>query len=179
MDNKKQDLTIKRNYTNKWRFLFSEYSLIKQRKHKYFSTIIALCKSHDIPRQTFYKYYNRYKNSKNSEALLPQKRGPRWSTRRPDLYIEQQVIVERGKGLNKYEIYQILLPKLGRETPSPFGIYNILKRYKMNRLKEPQKEEKRRIIKERAGQLGHVDCHYLSKDLITDNRKILPTLCNR
>jgi hypothetical protein len=31
------------------------------------------------------------------------------------------------------------------------------------------KEEKQKIIKTFAGELGHVDCHYLSKDLILPN----------
>jgi transposase InsO family protein len=47
----------------------------------------------------------------------------------------------------------------------------------MNKLKQPEKEEKRRIIKERAGQLGHVDCHYLTKDLIVGTYKRSYLLC--
>jgi hypothetical protein len=33
------------------------------------------------------------------------------------------------------------------------------------------KEEKRKIIKLKAGELGHIDTHYLSKDLILSDRK--------
>ncbi len=169
MNNQKQDLTIKRNYTNNWLFLFSEYQLIKEKKHLKLKTVNELFILHNIPRQTFYKYYHRYKQSKDPEALLPQKRGPKWASRRPDISIEKQVVQERLKGMNKYEIYQVLFPKLESKTPSYSGIYNILKRKKMNRLRP--KEEKRRIIKERAGQLGHVDCHYLSKDLFVGEYK--------
>jgi hypothetical protein len=33
------------------------------------------------------------------------------------------------------------------------------------------KEEKQKIIKTFAGELGHVDCHYLSKDLILSKQR--------
>ncbi len=171
MNNKKQDLTIKRNYSNNWLFIFSEYNLIKQKEHPKYHTVNELFITHNLPRQTFYKYYNRYKQSSNPEDLLPRKRGPKWYSRRPDIKIEQDVIKERLKGLNKYEIYNVLLPKLGPQTPSYSGIYNILKRNNMNKLTPPLKEEKRKIIKERSGQLGHIDCHYLSKDIFVGEYK--------
>ncbi|MFZ5807333.1 MAG: integrase core domain-containing protein [Verrucomicrobiota bacterium] len=41
----------------------------------------------------------------------------------------------------------------------------------MNRLSTPMKEHKRMIIKERAGQLGHIDTHSLSKDLVLADGK--------
>ena len=109
--------------------------------------------------------------------MLPQKRGPKWASRRPELHIENKVLTERRKGLNKYEIYKVLLPKLGTKTPSPSGVYNILVRNNMNRLKQPQKEEKRKIIKEKAGALGHVDCHYITKDLIVGTYQRSYLLC--
>lgn len=33
------------------------------------------------------------------------------------------------------------------------------------------KQSKRRIIKSRAGELGHLDCHHLSKDLVLGSRQ--------
>ena len=41
MNNQKQDLTIKRNYTNHWLFLFAEYELIKEKKHPKYKTALA------------------------------------------------------------------------------------------------------------------------------------------
>lgn len=38
----------------------------------------------------------------------------------------------------------------------------------MNRLTVKEKQVKRKIIKERMGQLGHIDTYYLSKYIITD-----------
>jgi len=36
---------------------------------------------------------------------------------------------------------------------------------------------KQKIIKQRAGELGHVDCHYLSKDLIANDSKRYYLVC--
>lgn len=54
-------------------------------------------------------------------------------------------------------------PKYASRTPPPSGIYNIFKRHGLNRLKEEHKANRRRIIKEKAGELAHIDTHTLSK----------------
>ena len=66
---------------------------------------------------------------------------------------------------NRYEIYAILLPQLKDECPSPSTIYRITRCYDLNRLKPKMKENHRKIIKQKAGELGHIDCHHLSRDL--------------
>ena len=82
------------------------------------------------------------------------------------------VLKEREKGCNKYEISSILNNELGDKALSPSGVYKILGRHGKNKLTAKNKEEKRKIIKEKAGELGHVDCHHLSKDLIAgESRK--------
>ncbi|MDB5193189.1 MAG: hypothetical protein JWQ96_2752, partial [Segetibacter sp.] len=43
------------------------------------------------------------------------------------------VVVLRQKGINRYEISAILKPQLGNLTPSPSGVYNISKRYELNK----------------------------------------------
>ena len=50
-------------------------------------------------------------------------------------------------------------------------IYNISKKHGLNKLQPKMKEEKRKIIKERAGELGHIDCHYLPKGIISGDNK--------
>lgn len=60
----------------------------------------------------------------------------------------------------------ILNTKLGKYTPSYSRVYNILKRHKINRLTPKIKKNHQKIIKERMRQLGHIDCHYLSKSII-------------
>ena len=44
-------------------------------------------------------------------------------------------------------------------TPSPSTVYRITQRYGLNRLTPKLREEKRRIVKQKAGELGHLDCH--------------------
>ena len=167
-----QDKTIERNYIRKWRFLIGEYELVKQRKHSRFRFASDFYKFHGTQRQTFLKYYHRFKSSYGHDSsLLPLQRGPRWETGGPIRFIENQVIDLRKLGLNRYEIYQILLGKLKHFTPSPSGIYNICKRYGLNRLNPKMKKTHRKIIKKRAGELGHIDCHYLSKDLLLSGSK--------
>ena len=164
-----EDKTLEKNFLQKWRFMIKEYDLTKSKKHPNFRFVSDFYKHHDTNRQTFLKYYHRFKNSGNEQDLLPRKRGPKWKSRRPLRCIEEKVIAERRLGNNRYEIVEILKPKLKKHTPSPSGVYNICRRYQLNRLKPKVKQAKtRRIIKEKAGELGHIDCHYLSKDLIVN-----------
>ncbi len=74
-------------------------------------------------------------------------------------------------GINRYEIKELLQPVLKHFTPLPSGIYNICKRYNLNRLTKEMKETKCKIIKEKAGDMAHVDCHYLPKSLLLNDNK--------
>jgi hypothetical protein len=171
MRNNSQDKTLERNYLEKYRFLISEYIQIREGKHPRFRFAEEFYKANDTDRRSFLKYYNRYKHSGSELDLLPQKRGPKYKTRRPVESIEQKVLALREKGNNRYEIYNILKPSLKETTPSASGIYNILKRNQVNRLSAAMKETKRKIIKEKAGELGHIDLHYLSKAAIRDSKR--------
>ena len=166
------DLTLARNYIQKYRFLIKEYELIKAKQHPKYKFVGEWCKAHDTDRRSFLKYYNRFKQSGNQKDLLPQKRGPKWKTRRPISFIEEKVKALRLKGNNRYEIVSILKPQLKQFTPSPSGVYNILKRNGLNKLRPKMKEEKRAIIKTKAGELGHIDTHYLNKGIVKgDNNR--------
>lgn len=160
------DLTLQRNYLEKYQFLMKEYELVKQKAHPVYKQAQDFYKANDTCAKSFLKYYNRFKQSGQSVDLLPQKRGPRYKTRSPLAFIEQKVLELREKGNNKYEIVNILKPSLHKFTPSASGVYNIFKRNGLNRLNKPQQENKRRIIKERMGELGHIDTHYLSRSII-------------
>lgn len=177
MRNNSQDETIKRNYLQKYRFLIREYEQVKAKKHPQFRFVKDFYAFHDTDPRTFLKYYNRYKQSGKPEDLLPQKRGPKWKTRRPIPYIEHKVTALRDRGMNRYEIVHVLKPKLGKNTPSPSGVYNILRRHGLNRLKPAMKANKRRIIKKKAGELGHIDTHHLSKCLIANESKRRYLVC--
>jgi transposase InsO family protein len=161
-----QDDTIKRNYIQKYRFLIKEYELVKAKKHPRFQFVKDFYKAHDTDRRAFLKYYNRFKQSGKACDLLPRKRGPKWKSRRTIPFIENKVRELRLKGLNRYEIVSILKPRLKQFTPSTSAVYNIFKRHGMNRLTPKMKVNKRKIIKEKAGELGHLDTHYLSKAII-------------
>lgn len=169
-----QDLTLQRNYLEKYRYLMSEYQQVKQKKHSRFKHVNDFYLFHHTCRQSFLKYYNRYLQSGGDLAsLLPQKRGPRYKTRRIDLKIEEDIGLWRDRGINRYEIVSILKPIHGDRTPSPSGVYNVCKRLGKNKLNIPMKEEKKKIIKERLGEMGHIDCHYLSRSVIRgENNKI-------
>ncbi|WP_026727930.1 integrase core domain-containing protein [Flavobacterium denitrificans] len=177
MRNNSQDCTLERNYLEKYRFLIKEYEQVKNKTHPLYKKAMDFYTANDTCRKSFLKYYNRYKQSGKSRDLLPQKRGPKYKTRRPLPFIEQKVIELREKGNNKYEIVSILNPKLGKHTPSYSGVYNILKRHKINRLTPKIKKNHQKIIKERMGQLGHIDCHYLSKSIIRGENKKLYLVC--
>ena len=172
-----KDLTLKRNYLQTYRFLIKDYELVKQGLHPSFKLAKEFYEFHHTDRRSFLKYYNRYKQSGNEEDLLPAKRGPKYRTRRPSLSDEALVLEMRSLGNNKFEIAHELKQKSDNFKPSPSGVYNILKRYGKNRLKPADKEVKRKIIKERMGQLGHIDCHHLSKTIIRGQHRNLYLLC--
>ena len=172
MRDNRHDHTLERNYIQKWQFLIGEYEPVKKKKHPHFRFVQDFYNFHGVSRQTFIKYYNRYLQSQDPKALLPQKRGPKWKSRRTLPHIERKVIEQRVKGINRYEICAILKLELGDATPSPSTIYAISKRHGLNRLTPKMKQNRRKIISERAGQLGHLDLHHLSRDLIVnDNRR--------
>jgi transposase InsO family protein len=166
-----QDQTIKKNYIQKYRFLIGEYQEVKAGSHARYRRVRDFYEAHDLDRRTFRKYYNRYLQSGDEEDLLPRKRGPRWKTRRILPEIEERIIEQRHKGLNRYEIVIVLRGDLREKTPSASGVYQVLRRHGLNRLRGQMKQEKRKIIKEKAGELGHIDTHHLSKDLIVGDRK--------
>lgn len=175
-DNRK-DTTITRNYTSKYLVLIKEYDQVKRGEHPFYRKAMEFYKGHDIDRRTFLKFYNRFKQSGNELDLLPRKRGPKYKTRRPIKFIENKVIELRLKGNSKLEIVNILKPSLHKFTPSASGVYNICKRYGLNRMTPKMQKNKRKIIKERMGQLGHIDCHYLSKSIIRGQSRKLYLVC--
>lgn len=177
MRNNSSDETLKRNYLQKYRFLIKEYELVKAKRHPTFRLAQEFYKFHDTDRRSFRKYYNRYLQSGREEDLLPQKRGPRWKTRRFCPEVEEAVKALRLKGMNRYEICSTLRSQQEHLIPSPSGVYKIIKRLGLNRITPPMKEERRRIIKEIAGELAHIDCHHLSKCLITGDNKRRYLVC--
>lgn len=178
MRSNSKDTTLKKNYIQKYQFLIKEYELVKAKRHPTFRYVKEFYAHHGTCPQTFLKYYGRYRNSQGDpSAFLPQKRGPRFKTRRTPVEIEQLVLQARAKGNNRYEINHLLKVCLQERTPAPSTIYAILKRYGRNQLTKRSQETKRQIIKDKAGELGHIDCHTLSKDTIANDPQRYYLLC--
>jgi len=142
----------------------TEYELIKNKKSIHFKTVKSFCEYHRFSHQNFMKIYHRYKQSPVDMSLLPHKRGPKFKTRRFDLSIEEKVVSLRKLGNNRYEIREILRGE-NVLVPCATTIYNICKRYGLNKLTKMEKQEKRKIIMNKIGELVHIDCHQLSKGI--------------
>ena len=132
------DKTLYRNYVRKWKFLIQEYELVTQKRHPTFRCVADFYRFHQTHRQTFLNSDHRVRQSGAEETLVPQKRGPKWKSRR-GVYgsSEQQVLLHRRQGVNRYEICQFL-------TPAPSTVYRMTQRYGLNRLTPKLREEKRR-----------------------------------
>ena len=172
--NNTQDTTLERNYLQKWQFLIAEYEDVKAGRHAVFKRVGDFYNYHQTCSQTFRKYYNRYlQEGCNPQALLPQKRGPRWKSRRTPPEIEAKALRYRELGNNRYEIAAILRER-DNITLSPSTIYRICKRHGKGRITHSMVTEKRRIIKNKMGELGHIDLHQLSKDSFMEPLKTQP-----
>ena len=142
----------------------AEYELIKSKQSCHFKTVKNFCDYHKFSHQNFMKIYHRYKQPPDEHSLIPQKRGPRFKTRRFDLSVEEEIISLRKLGNNRYEIRDILRSK-NFAVPCATTIYNICRKHGLNRLSHKEKQEKRKIIMKRIGELVHIDCHQLSKGI--------------
>ena len=155
-----------------------EYELVKTGRHAKFKLAKEFYEYYSLKKQTFLKFYNRYKMSRDDYDLLPKKRGAKFinllengvsgaCSKKYIPFITNKVVNLREKGFNKYEINSALKIKLGeKNTPSIATVYRIFKRKGLNKKTRKMVENKRKIIKENPGEMGHVDCHYLPKGLI-------------
>src|ERR1700712_4521404 len=119
MRNINKDLTLKRNYLNKYRFLIGEYEQVKRKEHPVYRLAKDFYLAHDTDARAFLKYYNLFKQSGNELDLLPRKRGPKYGKRRPSPQDEQQVLELRDRGCNKFEIASQLKQISNNFTPTP------------------------------------------------------------
>jgi hypothetical protein len=170
----KGDNTLYRERISRYNDFIVEYEQIKNKEHPDFVYVKDWAAARKIDKKNFLKYYGRYKQSNKSWDLIPQKRGPKFKSRRACEDLEQKVIELRNRGNNKYEIASIITGQKDNIFKlSASGAYNICKRYGLNKMRPGIKEEKRKIIKERMGQLGHIDTHYLSKHIIRNSTRKL------
>lgn len=143
----------------------NEYEAIKQKTSLRFKYVKDFCEFYHFSHQNFMKIYHRYKANPCEYSLVPQKRGPKYQTRRTDITIENLIKKLRQKGNNRYEIRNILINSGIKLAPSPSTIYNICKKHKLNRLSKTQKAERRSYVMSKVGELVHIDCHQLPKGI--------------
>ena len=156
---------ISRTLANRMMLYIEEYRAIKNKTSNKFKTVKEFCEYHNFSHQNFMRILHRYEANPCAASLVPQKRGPRFKIRRTDIKIEEMVKELRLKGINRYEIRNILINSGVKVAPSPSTIYNICKRYGLNKLKKEQKEMKRRYLMSKIGELVHIDLHQLSKGI--------------
>ena len=76
----------------------------------------------------------------------------------------------RSVAYNRYDISEKIKQDDDIEI-NPTKIYRLLVKLGLNRLNSRAKEEKKKIIKEFAGEMGHIDCHYLPQDIVKGMNK--------
>lgn len=150
-----------------------EYERVKAKEHKEYKLARDFFKAKGICFQNFYKFYNRYIISgRDPEALLPTRRGPKPKYREmplADSIIENRVLEYRKLGYNKYVIAESLKKYNAQGSCSASTVYRILRKHGVSRLTRRIVEEKRKIVREYAGSLVHIDCHYLPKGIVQEN----------
>ncbi|MBP7792444.1 MAG: transposase [Candidatus Goldbacteria bacterium] len=148
----------------KWLPLMEEYEMVKNKKSEHFRWVYDLVKAYHVNKKDLYKYYKRWIESrKNVESLLPQKRGPRYKSRRTLKPIERNIMkAYRKLGSPSYELVLMFKPYYLEKTPSSRTIDRIKARYPLN---EKQKKEIKRYEKRYPGELGHIDSYYLPTEL--------------
>jgi len=161
--------TLEQNFVKIVKLRIGEYEQVKAGKHPRFRFVADFYRAYNLTRQNFIKYYNRYKAMSTDESLMPRKRGRKYGSIKTYPYIQSKILELRNQGFGKYDIYDIMVPRYGTLTPSLTTIYNILKRYGVNKPSDYLQKQKRRYVKEKMGELGHVDCHYLQRGTIESN----------
>jgi len=154
--------SIKKEIVKKWEIILTEYELVKKKQGRHFTKCKDLYDAYSTSAKQVRKYYQRWIDSgKQEESLLPNKRGPIIGPHRPPKEMERNIIsASRKLGKNRYELVLLFKPYYGELTPSPSRMYQIKKRYPLNK---KQKEIIKRYEKSYPGEMGHMDCLYLSQ----------------
>lgn len=164
-------LTLEKNTIKYMLSCVKEFEQVKRKEHYKFKTARALFAAKGICFQNFYKFYNRYISSgRDEQKLLPTRRGPKPKYRDlplSDDSIEKKVLDYRKFGYNKFIISAVLKKdQTIKLAPSASTVYRILKSHGESRLHKRMVEEKRKIIRDHPGSLGHLDCHTLPRGVV-------------
>lgn len=166
---KGQDKTLERRHIQVMLRHMEEYEAVKKKSHSKYKTAKEFYEGKGVCKQNFLKYYRRYQLAgKKVESLLPHKTGRKF---KDSLKYEPEIVEKikeiRSKGYNKFDICR-LLRKHEEVVLSPSSVYRLMKKLGINKLNPKITEEKRRIIKMAAGELGHIDIHYISKGTVKE-----------
>lgn len=162
-----QDKTMEERHIRQMLRHIDEYEQVKRKEHPTHQKASEFYAAKGLIRQNFLKYYRRYLNANREvEALIPHKPGRRFKdcvTYEPEVIEKLEAL--REAGYNRYDISKLLKHRHGIEL-SCSAVYRLLKKLGLNRLNPKIKEETRRIIKTMAGELGHIDVHYITKGTV-------------
>lgn len=173
-----QDSVMKRRHINAMLHNIEEYELVKNKKHNLFITLEDFYRAKELCRQNFLKYYRRFLlSNRDIESLIPKKIGRKFKDELEYLpEIIDKIKSIRQRGYNRFEISR-QLKKNDNIAISPSSAYRLMRKLGINQLNPIIKEEVRRIIKMSAGELGHIDIHYVTggtvKELSKNNRLYL------
>lgn len=162
--------SLKQALTNKWLLVLNEYELIKTKKSKNFETVQQLCDAFKVHRKDIRKYYERWmKTNKDTDSLLPHKRGPRAGQLKILSKDEERTIIKihRKLAANEFEIHNLIKGHF-KVHPSVSTIYRTFKRYPLN---DKRKKAIKRYEKRYPGELLHSDTYNLPKTLVVERKR--------
>lgn len=163
--------TLRQNAIKYMLNYIEEYEQVRRKEHSQFKYVREFFKARGICFQNFYKFYRRFQASnRNPDMLLPLRRGPLpkyLGMPIVDDSLAASILEFRRLGHNKYIISEALKKRFGhKKSCSPSTVYRILKTYGVQKLTPTLKEKVRKIVREKAGSLAHLDCHYLPKGVV-------------
>ena len=164
-----QDATMERRHIHAMLRNIDEYDLVKAKKHPKFKLAIEFYEARNLCKQNFLKYYRRFVLcNRDINSLIPHKTGRKFKDSikyTPEVVEELKAI--RSKGYNRFDI-SLILKQQNKIEFSPSSIYRLMRKLGINKLNPKISEEKRRIVKMNAGDLGHIDIHYVSKGTVKE-----------
>ena len=164
-----QDATMERRHIQQMLRYIDEYEKVKRKEHPTLSTAQAFYESKGVLKQNFLKYYRRYINAnRDINALIPHKSGRKFKDSikyAPE--VVDKVTQLREKGYNRYDISFILKHRYTIDLTAT-SIYRLTVKLGINKLNPKIKLKMRRIIKKEAGELGHIDIHYITRGTVKD-----------
>lgn len=171
-NNNKLDRTLERNFLKQQIKLVSEYEKVKQGNHLTFKFVNDFYHYYGIKRQNFIKFYNRLR-LEGEQGLLPRKRGRRFGDTKVIPEVKDEIIRLRKQGHGRYDVHDLLKRRFKENLPSVSTIYNVFVRHNLNKINDKLIEEKQRYIRDTVGELIHIDCHVIPKEIVMNNSKKL------